>query len=338
MKRVIQSHQTTISLRKILRFLLLLPALYSGLALSLQSAEVPESGLLDYFDFNTPREIDALGNGILDLKNVTFENGTIFLNGEYERSYDENGNGSGYRAVAKLFRRWKYESFTVALDFFQLSSSTRGQKNILTGGESHRWMSLFNDEGHLALSLNNGESTHVFANGPLKADRWQRLVCAVDLNEGIIHTYLNGVKLDDIQLAPDFQWNVIGTSREIRDKSFTFTNYSSGQVLYGYADNLMIFDHALSSEEVAPLLSADDLEEVANAMLAPAPEERAIELTTGFYVAWPANAEGYVLEKAESVGGPWVRHEGALSVVEGQNVVVMNLESRMKFYRMTKAN
>lgn len=61
-------------------------------------------------------------------------------------------------------------------------------------------------------------------------------------------------------------------------------------------------------------------------------------LTTGFHVSWPSDAEGYVLEVAGLPEGPWMRSEGAPIVVEGQNIVVMDMESRSKFYRLTEAD
>ena len=70
--------------------------------------------------------------------------------------------------------------------------------------------------------------------------------------------------------------------------------------------------------------------------MAAAPES--IELTTGFHVSWPSNAESYVLEEAESANGPWVRSQGTPIVVEGQNIVVMDMQSRSKFYRLVKSN
>ncbi len=63
-----------------------------------------------------------------------------------------------------------------------------------------------------------------------------------------------------------------------------------------------------------------------------------VEITTGFHVSWPANAEGYVLEESESVGGGWVRYEKTPLLVEGQNIVVMDMQSRAKIFRLTKTN
>ena len=63
-----------------------------------------------------------------------------------------------------------------------------------------------------------------------------------------------------------------------------------------------------------------------------------VELSTGFYVAWPADSEGYILEEAESPEGPWITSEGSPATVDAQNIVVMDMESRLGFYRLVKAN
>ncbi len=61
-------------------------------------------------------------------------------------------------------------------------------------------------------------------------------------------------------------------------------------------------------------------------------------VSTGFHVSWPRNAEGYVLEEAESPEGPWLGSAGTTVVVEGRKIVVMDMQSRSKLYRLTKAN
>lgn len=67
-------------------------------------------------------------------------------------------------------------------------------------------------------------------------------------------------------------------------------------------------------------------------------EQETEGLSTGFNVSWPSQLEGYVLEVAEFSSGPWIRHEGVPFVVEGQNIVVMDMQARSKFYRLTKEN
>jgi hypothetical protein len=60
-------------------------------------------------------------------------------------------------------------------------------------------------------------------------------------------------------------------------------------------------------------------------------------LTTGYHVAWPIDAEGYTLEESVSPEGPWMPSSVTPTVVENQNIVIMDVQSRLKFYRLTKA-
>jgi len=46
---------------------------------------------------------------------------------------------------------------------------------------------------------------------------------------------------------------VIGSSDHNSDKTFTFTNYSDGDVFHGYASNLIVYDGALSRDELGTL-------------------------------------------------------------------------------------
>lgn len=63
-----------------------------------------------------------------------------------------------------------------------------------------------------------------------------------------------------------------------------------------------------------------------------------VELATGYHVSWPADAEGFVLEEAESLEGPWKTSEVMPIVVNGLNVVLMDMRSRLRVYRLVRAN
>lgn len=61
-----------------------------------------------------------------------------------------------------------------------------------------------------------------------------------------------------------------------------------------------------------------------------------ISLSTGFHVSWPSSAKGYVLEASDFSTGPWGVHEGRPLVVDGQNIVVMDIKEQSKFYRLSR--
>ena len=64
--------------------------------------------------------------------------------------------------------------------------------------------------------------------------------------------------------------------------------------------------------------------------------EQPVELSTGFHVAWRADADGLNLEEAESAEGPWLASSGVRATADGMNIVVMDLQSRSKLFRLVE--
>jgi hypothetical protein len=62
-----------------------------------------------------------------------------------------------------------------------------------------------------------------------------------------------------------------------------------------------------------------------------------IELSMGFHVAWIADAEAYVLEVSETENGPWVPSQFSQENVNGQNIVLMDLNDRARWFRLVKS-
>jgi len=50
----------------------------------------------------------------------------------------------------------------------------------------------------------------------------------------------------NLNLDNNFTLQILGSTAIETDKEFTFTNYSNGNVFYGYADNLKVYNKALS--------------------------------------------------------------------------------------------
>ena len=68
------------------------------------------------------------------------------------------------------------------------------------------------------------------------------------------------------------------------------------------------------------------------------PLTEAPRISTGYHVSWPGNEGEYILEVADFSDGPWTPFEGIPAEVDGKNIVVMDLQERSKFYRLTKVN
>ena len=64
--------------------------------------------------------------------------------------------------------------------------------------------------------------------------------------------------------------------------------------------------------------------------------EQPVELTTAFQVSWRADAEGFNLEEAETAEGPWRASSGARTTADGMHIVIMDLQSRSKLFRLVK--
>ncbi len=204
---------------------------------------ISSDGLVAYYPFNGDANDSSGISEVMGLNNTEFVDNTLYLNGEYV--YDTNG----YRAIANI-SGFDYRAFSVSLDFYSMDFS---KPNILTGGTSYRWFGLRYNNGNLQLTLNNQRYVHTFTNTSLEANNWHNVVCSFDLENKKIITMLDGEVLPEILLDSDFQLNIIGSGSEDFDKKFTFTNYSNGSVFYGYVDNLMIYNRALSEAEIQAL-------------------------------------------------------------------------------------
>ena len=219
---------------------------------------------------------DSLGlNPPATLKNASIVEGALFLNGRYENS----GVAKGYRATFPV-ATMKYDSLTVALDFFPLGLSPNRTLNvverklnfltfgwywgrfgsdrsdnatIVAGGTSYRWLGFRCETNNLQLTLNNQAFAHSFSGTPVALKRWHNLVCSLDLSRRKIITMLDGRLLETIALPDDFALNVVGSEAESKDREFSFANYSNGSAYYGYAANLKVFRRALSEPELAAL-------------------------------------------------------------------------------------
>ena len=216
------------------------------------------------------------------LTNAPFTNGVLYVNGLYE----PNGQFGHYLGTAPI-QDLRYDSFTVSLDFYPLPQKRsryslselenrinswtgdrylrwRGisssmalvrQNNILTGGYYHRWFGLNRDAGVLNLTLNNQSFTHRFKTVAVKPGRWHNLICSVDLHGRQIVTMFDGQLLEPVSLPSGFGLEVVGSPEEASDREFTFANYSSGSVFYGYLANLKVFARGLASSDLADLYS-----------------------------------------------------------------------------------
>lgn len=95
---------------------------------------------------------------------------------------------------------------------------------------------------------------------------------------------------------------------------------------------LMSWSDSMNQADSGIMFNIDSLEVVDPN---PAPP---VELVTGFHVRWPTDAGEHILEESETPNGPWIRSEASSVTVNGENIVVMDLSGRSKFYRLVEPN
>ena len=252
--------------------------------------------------------VDRTGNNLpMELRNTSFANGTLCLNGIYEGSAPQ-----GFHAVAQI-PNVSYESFTVAMDFSPVDFASN---NLLTGGTSYRWFSLRHNAGKLEVTLNNQRLSYLLPDSELRAGEWQNVVCSVNASAKTIITVLNGVRLQDITLSPDFHFEVAGSPADKIDRYFTFSNYSDGSVFHGCVDNLKVWSRALSSSEVATMVASP-----------------ALTIEKAVLVSWSMYPRS-VLQSSTDIAGPYQNYTGSIFSEGAQYKAAIPLYAPTKFFRL----
>ncbi len=235
-------------------------------------AGTPGDSLIADFRFaDSPREL-AGKNATLDLTNARFTPSGLRLDRGYENA------GDGYRATVDIpelnCRSSTFVFEFLPLDFsagpekqpkiwrratgliqqlFRLPYYSRDHRNLITAGQSYRWLGFDHGNGHLELTLNNQEFRHGFTNVILKTGAWHRLACAFDLAQHRITVMLDGRSLEPVILPANFQLEVVPHAAEASERQLTFANYSNGEAFHGYVGGLQVFNRALSESELMAL-------------------------------------------------------------------------------------
>ncbi len=213
---------------------------------ALAAAELPEGRIAHYTFDDTNKDILGISDDMI-LENTAYVNNTLYLNGLYFSEDD-------YEAQATI-QDFYYNEFTVHVDFLPLEGDET-QTGFLTGGRNYRWIGFYFTDTDLILYLNNKAFTHTFLGVVVERNQWHKIICAFDLGEKTVVTMLDGVLLETVNLPDDFTLNVIGSPGDVTDRRFLFTNYGNGGTFLGYVDNLIVFDRALSQDEIADVNDA----------------------------------------------------------------------------------
>lgn len=199
-------------------------------------------------------DYSSSSNGF-DCENTEIKNSSLYLNGCYE-----HGNcDRGYRAITHNLSQLDQRKFTVSVDFNTLYDQEISNSTIpiLVGGGSYRWFRIYIWDSSVSVAFNNVGNYvfRLFDGTEINNQKWYRIVCSVDILENKLRSILidmdgNLIHAESIDL-PDIELEIIeDKGLENDDRSFTFTNYSSGGVFYGYIRNLRIYSKPLSLHEM----------------------------------------------------------------------------------------
>jgi hypothetical protein len=223
--------------------LLCLPGL-PGIA---QGDDKPEPGSLAHFRFNGDAKDANPGNPDFQLRNTTFKDNALYLNGIHflDRSKE------GYRALCRT-PGLDYKTFTVTLRF-KADEFGPQKSTLLMGGTSYRWYGLQRSaDGNLTIILNN-HRRHEIKDAAIEPGKWNVVACGVDVPNRKLVVYLNAKRVAGMNLSKSFQFDVTQTEAKERDKVWTFTNFGSASVFHGLVDELIIYGKMLSAEEFAKI-------------------------------------------------------------------------------------
>jgi hypothetical protein len=187
-----------------------------------------------------------LGKGVakFELKNAPFKDKALYLNGKYEWG----AGGNGFRAVCYT-PTMNYETFTVAIKI-KPEELGRLKNNLITGGLSYRWFGMETTAGgNLTITFNNQSFSEDIEKAVLEEGKWATVACGVNVPGRKVVVYLNGKNVAKITLPKDFELSVVKSKEKVRDKAWSFTNYSNGNVFHGWVTELLLYDRVLSSEE-----------------------------------------------------------------------------------------
>jgi hypothetical protein len=168
---------------------------FSGSTWSAPAPRTRQPPPLARYRFNGNGKDDTGKNPDFILRNTSFKDNALYLNGVYS----PGGPGAGYRAVCRT-AKLDYSAFTVAFRF-KAEGFEGDRRNLITGGTSYRWFGLHRSPaGNLTVTLNNQAFSREIQGAPLVTGKWTVVACVADLAARKIAVYLNGKKVADIDL------------------------------------------------------------------------------------------------------------------------------------------
>ena len=227
--------------RLILALLGLLPA-----AFVFAADDPPKPHVRLKFDGNTKDE--GTGGAKVTLKNTTYKDKALVINGLYPGSAADAAKASDVQiATPKL----SYDAFTVTVRFKADEFKEHGGP-VVVGGPGYRWFHVgANGAGNLSVRFNNGDNAFEAKDTKLAANKWIVLACSVSVKDKKVIVFVDGKKADEFALPEDFALRVATSDAKDKDRVWTTTNFSNSGTFKGQIDELIIYDKALTEEQLA---------------------------------------------------------------------------------------
>ena len=227
--------------RIVLALFCLLPA-----AIVLAADDPPKPHVRLKFDGNTKDE--GTGKAKVTLKNTTFKEKALVVNGIYPFGEKDPEKASDVQIATP---KMSYDAFTVAVRFKADEFSDKGNP-VIVGGPGYRWFHVgANGAGNLSVRLNGGDQVFEAKDTKLAANKWVVVACSVSAKDKKVNVFVDGKKADEFALLNDFAFTVATTDAKDRDRVWTTINYSNSGTFKGMIDELIIYDTALTAEQLA---------------------------------------------------------------------------------------
>ena len=125
------------------------------------------------------------------------------------------------------------------------------------------------------------------------------------------------------------------TSVREPERALNFSATGDYDVFVGYVDNLMVFRKGLNQDTMRLLHETLEPAPLASVMGARSVADN--EFSVEMHLGWEANLEGFELQKATTVDGPWFSVEPLQAEFERRLIVPMLLDGQQAIYRLHRS-
>jgi len=204
------------------------------------------------YTFDGDKSNRGLGDAQLRILNAPLNSGFISLNGQYPQGSDTASD------VTVTTPDIGYSGFTVAVrfkadQFAKPREGTDGVSPILVAGPGYRWFEIGrNSDGCVEVTFNNNRE-RIATRVEIAAEKWSVVICSVDALIGRMTVSVNGGNPERFDLPRKFAFEVAATDQRDIDKVWGFVNYSNGLTYKGQVGGFLIYDTALTAEQITKI-------------------------------------------------------------------------------------